>query len=84
MLSSETERGRLATETPIKSADSWRVETDERRRWCELRLEEGTGERLAGAPGWPGKVDETGETSPERAGREKEEEMEWFRERERT
>ena len=63
MLSSETEGGRLATETPIKSADSWRVETDERRRWCEVRLEEGTRKRLACAPGWPEEVDETGETS---------------------
>lgn len=84
MLSSETERGRLATETPIKSADSWRVETEERRRWCELRLEAGTGERLADAPGWPEKVDATGDASAERAGREKEEETERFRERDRT
>jgi hypothetical protein len=60
------------------------VETDERRRWCELRLEEGTGERLADAPGWPGEADETGGTSAEWVGREKEEETERFRERERT
>ncbi len=28
----------LGRETPIKSADSRRVETDERRRWWELRF----------------------------------------------
>ena len=28
---------------PIISADSWRVETEDRRLWCELRLEGGTG-----------------------------------------
>ena len=39
MLSSELDRGMLGRETPIKSADSRRVDTEERRRWWELRLE---------------------------------------------
>ena len=39
---------------------------------------------MAGAPGWPEKVCETGERSAERAGREKVEETEMFREWERA
>lgn len=36
MLSSEVDGGRSGRDTPINSADSRRVETEERRRWCEL------------------------------------------------
>lgn len=36
MLSSGLEAGRLGTDTPISSADSRRVETDDLRRWCEF------------------------------------------------
>lgn len=43
MLSSEVDGGRSGTDTPIISADSWRVETEDRRRWWELRFEGGTG-----------------------------------------
>ena len=38
MLSSELDKGILGRETPIKSADSLRVDTEERRRWWELRF----------------------------------------------
>lgn len=37
-LESEFEGGSSGSETPMSSADSVRVETEERRRWCELRL----------------------------------------------
>jgi hypothetical protein len=38
MLSSEFDGERSGTETPITSADSRRVETEDWRRWCEWRL----------------------------------------------
>jgi hypothetical protein len=84
MLSSETERGGW----PPRHPSSLRIRDGLKRMsaggGASSALEEGTGERLAGAPGWPGKVCETGETSAERVGREKEEETERFRERERA
>lgn len=51
MLSSEVEWGRSGRATPIISADSWRVETDERRRWWEFRFEGGIGWDWAGGLG---------------------------------
>jgi len=38
MLSSLLEAERVGRETPMTSADSRRVETDERRRWCDPRF----------------------------------------------
>lgn len=35
-LSSDEDGGRATTSTPIISADSTRVETEDRRRWCEV------------------------------------------------
>jgi len=35
-LSSDEDGGRVTTSTPIISADSTRVETEDRRRWCEV------------------------------------------------
>lgn len=32
--------GKSGRETPINSADSRRVDTEDRRRWCELRFED--------------------------------------------
>jgi hypothetical protein len=43
MLSSDVAGGRSGMETPIISADSRRVDTEERRLWCEFRLEVGAG-----------------------------------------
>lgn len=76
MLSSELAVGSSGRETPISSADSRRVETDERRWWWEVgRL----GGRLRDAEGESGTVGG-------RAGAEEErgkEEMELLRERDR-
>ena len=41
----------LSTETPIISADSCRVDTEERRRWCELRFGLPTGGNDEGETG---------------------------------
>ena len=38
MLSSLLEADRAGRATPMTSADSRRVETDERRRWCDPRF----------------------------------------------
>src|SRR6266508_2348314 len=50
MLSSEVEGGRSGTDIPISSADSCRVETEERRLWWELRLPDRLGGRATLPP----------------------------------
>lgn len=77
MLSSELERGILGRETPIKSADSRRVETDERRRWWELRFAPPMELRVGD---WGGESEAVADTG---VGRERDIETEPLREWER-
>lgn len=60
LLSSEIDCDKSGTAIPIISADSRRVETEDLRLWCELRLEEGGGAslRIAGVDLDAAKVNE--------------------------